>query len=282
LSAPEIRFDGQVALVTGAGRGLGRAYATLLAARGASVVVHDAGLTIDGSGADRSVADAVTEEIIRQGGVATASYELLGPRAACEAVIAAALDRFGRLDVLVHNAGLVARAEIDQTDDQTWRRLLAVHVEAPFWLAAAAFPTMRRQQYGRIVLTISGVAMTADPFSADLAAYAMGKGAQFGLMNALAGAGEGHGIRVNAISPVAATRVYSRPVEPEELLPEQVAPAVAFLASRACAVSGAVVTAAGGRFGVGRYEVGERVEASSPEEIAALFDFRAKHAEADR
>jgi NAD(P)-dependent dehydrogenase (short-subunit alcohol dehydrogenase family) len=267
-----IRFDGQVVLVTGAGRGLGRAYAKLLAARGASVLVHDAGIDVNGSGAEPSVADAVCEEITRGGGIAAPSYELLGPRTACEALVSSALDRFGRLDALVHNAGLVLRGRVDETGEETFRRLLAGHVDAPFWLAAAAFPAMRSQGYGRVVLTISGVAMRPDPFATDLAAYALCKGAQFGLMNALAGAGEEAGIRVNAISPVAATRIYSRPVDPGELTPEQVAPGVAFLASRACEVSGIVLAAAGGRFGLGRYDVGDLVEASSPERVATLVD----------
>lgn len=257
-------------LVTGAGRGLGRAYARLLALRGASVLVHDAGVAADGSGRDASVADAVVAEITEAGGSAAASYEVLGARAASDAVVAAAVDHFGRLDALVHNAGLVLRGEVDEMDEETWSRLLSVHVEAPFWLAAAAFPIMRRQRYGRIVLTISGIAMHADPFAADLAAYAAGKGAQFGLMNALAGAGEAHGIRVNAVSPVAATRAYTQPFESGTLTPEQVAPGVAFLASSVCDVSGIVLAAVDGRFGVGRYGVSEMVEASSPEEVAAL------------
>jgi NAD(P)-dependent dehydrogenase (short-subunit alcohol dehydrogenase family) len=151
-----IRFDEQVVLVTGAGRGLGRAYARLFAARGAALLVHDAGVALDGSSSDPGVADAVVDELRAGGARAEASYDDLGTRAGCMATVEAAVDRLGRVDALVHSAGLALRAPGKDVDESLWRRSMAVNLESAFWLAQAAFPTMRRQAYGRIVLTVSG------------------------------------------------------------------------------------------------------------------------------
>jgi NAD(P)-dependent dehydrogenase (short-subunit alcohol dehydrogenase family) len=266
---PTIRFDGQVALVTGAGRGLGRAYALLLAERGAQVVVHDAGMARDGSAADPSVARAVADEITALGGTAVACPEDLADRAGCEAAVTRALDRYGRLDALVHNAGLVVFGSIEDTTPADWERMTRVHVDAAFWLCRAAWPAMRARRYGRIVLTVSGVAMSPERAMDDLAAYSAGKAAQFGLMNSLAVEGAPHGIRVNAVSPVASTRMTRHPTP--DRTPEQVAPAVAFLASDRCDRSGLVVRAAGGRFSTGSYVYGQEIDlgpAPAPENVA--------------
>jgi NAD(P)-dependent dehydrogenase (short-subunit alcohol dehydrogenase family) len=274
--ASGIRFDEQVVLVTGAGRGLGRAYALSLAERGARVLVHDGGVAPDGAGFDHAPADAVVAEIQRAGGTPAAAYDDLGFSEGCDAVVAAAVERFGRLDTLIHSAGISIHRQLEETDDETWTRLVQVNAEAAFWLARAAFPIMRAQRYGRIVLTISGHAMYPDASSAELVAYAATKAAQFGLMNGLAAAGEPHGIRTNAISPVAATRMYTRDVPPGELTPEQVAPGVVFLASRQCQLSGVVLRAANGRFSVGAYAVSEGIdvgrEPATPETIAERWD----------
>lgn len=269
-SEQRILLKDQVVLVTGAGRGLGRAYAKILAERGATVVVHDAGVAMDGSGSDPSVADAVVREIREARGHAMARYENLESRDACEELIRFSAERFGRLDALVHNAGLTAYAGIEDTPPEVWERLWQVNAGAAFWLCRAAFPIMRQQRYGRIVLTVSGVAFHTHDLR-DLAAYATGKGAQFGLMNALAAEGQPHGIRVNAISPVAATRMLRRPVGPREMRPEEVAPGVVFLASSHCEFSGVVLRATNGRFSIGRYEAGAEVDLGpdpTPEAVA--------------
>jgi NAD(P)-dependent dehydrogenase (short-subunit alcohol dehydrogenase family) len=242
-----IRFDGRVAVVTGAGRGLGAAYARELAARGASVVVHDAGVDRAGEGGEPAVADAVVAEISAAGGAAIPSYENIESEEACIRVVETAVAEWGRLDVLVNNAGLVVYEGIEAADG-SWERLRRVNVDAPFHLSRAAFAVMRRNGYGRIVFTTSGIAMSAEDTRPGLAAYAAGKMAQFGLMVVFAAEGEPHGIRANAISPVAATRIYTREVKPGELEPEHVAPAVVFLASEACELNGVVLGAAGGRF----------------------------------
>ncbi len=173
----------------------------------------------------------------------------------------------------MHNAGLVVFASLEETDRVVWDRMIAIGVDAPFHLAHAAVPHMRRQGYGRIVLTTSGRAMRVEDCVPGLIAYSAAKIAQVGLMVGLAAELHDTNIRVNAISPVAATRVLRRSAP--ELLPELVAPGVAFLASSECDVSGAVLCAAGGRFSAAWWE---RIDAldlgptpASPEDIAARW-----------
>jgi NAD(P)-dependent dehydrogenase (short-subunit alcohol dehydrogenase family) len=266
-----IRFDGQVAVVTGAGRGLGAAYARLIAARGGKVIVHDAGVAQDGTGFDPSVADAVVAEIDAAGGIAAACYENLEDSGAGERIIECAISRYGRIDALVNNAGLVVFASLAETDRTIWDRIVAIGISAPFDLARAAIPYMRNQGYGRIVFTTSGRAMRVEDCVPGLAAYSAAKMAQVGLMVGLAAELRGVNIHVNAVSPVAATRVLRR--NAPELAPDLVAPGVAFLASSACTTSGAVLHAAGGRFRGAWWDRGDTIDLGpapvSPEDVAA-------------
>jgi NAD(P)-dependent dehydrogenase (short-subunit alcohol dehydrogenase family) len=169
------------------------------------------------------------------------------------------------------NAGLVVYAEINEAGE-TWERLRRVNVDAPFHLSRAAFAVMKEQRYGRLVFTTSGIAMSADDARPGLAAYAAAKMAQLGLMVVFAAEGQPHGILANAISPVAATRIYTQEARPGELGPEQVAPGVAFLASDACDVNGVVLGAAGGLFAGRRWARSHGVnfgrEPAAPEAIA--------------
>ncbi len=254
-----IRFDGRVALVTGAGRGLGRAYATAFAERGAAVVVHDAGVERGGEGGDPTVADAVVEEIRAAGGTAIASYENLSSEEGCVALVGRAAEELGRLDVVVNNAGLVIYEDVDEAH-HSWEVMRSVQIDAPFHVSRTAFPIMQRQRYGRLVFTTSGIAMSAEDTRPGLSAYCAGKMAQFGLMVVFAAEGREHGILANAISPVASTRVYTRHAEPGELEPEQVAPGVLFLASEECDVTGVVLSAAGGRFSLRSWAAGDVVD----------------------
>jgi NAD(P)-dependent dehydrogenase (short-subunit alcohol dehydrogenase family) len=271
-----LRFDDQVAVVTGSGRGLGEAYVRLLAERGARVVVHDAGVTLEGRGFDTSVADGVVNKILAAGGQAVACYENLETREGCQRVVACALEHFGRLDILVNNAGWADRTPLEGMTPELLTRILAIQVAAPLWLAQAAFPTMKRQQYGRVVLTTSGRALWTEHAWPELLGYAIGKSAQIGLMNALAAEGESYGIRVNLISPAAATRMYTQSVTPGRLRPEQVAPGVAFLASSSCTVSGIILRASDGHFSTMRWQVGPEVdfgaEVATPEMIAENWE----------
>lgn len=262
----EIRFDDRIVLVTGAGRGLGAAYARAFAARGAAVVVHDAGVEPDGTGGDPAIANAVANEI---GGVACT--ENLETEDGCRRTVAAALERFGRLDVVVQNAGLLVWEELEQAD-RSWERLRRVNVDAPFYLTQLAFEPMREQGYGRFVFTTSGRAMAMERTRPGLAAYAVGKMAHFALMVVAAAEGERYGIRANAIAPAARTRMLTRTVEPGELEPEQVAPGVLFLASERCTYSGRVLEAGGGGFDLARWTSGPGIdlgrEPAAPEALA--------------
>jgi NAD(P)-dependent dehydrogenase (short-subunit alcohol dehydrogenase family) len=267
-----IRFDGQVALLTGAGRGLGAAYAKALAVRGASVVVHDAGVEPDGTGGDPAVADAVVAGIEAAGGTAAACYENLDSEAGCLATVEFALEQFGRLDVVINNAGLLVWEELEDAH-RSWETMRRVNVDAPFHVTRAAFPVMKEQGYGRFVFTTSGRAMAVERTRAGLAAYAVGKMAHFALMIVTAREGEPYGILANAVAPAAATRMLTRPVEPGELEPDQVAPGVVFLASDRCAVSGHVLEAGGGQFDIARWTSSDDVDfGREPVEPEAIAD----------
>jgi NAD(P)-dependent dehydrogenase (short-subunit alcohol dehydrogenase family) len=261
-----IRFDDRVVLVTGAGRGLGAAYARAFAARGASVVVHDAGVEQDGTGGDPSVAQAVADEI---GGVASV-VDLEEPEAGTR-VVEQVLERFGRIDAVIHNAGLVIWEELDVAD-RSWDRMRKVSIDAPFQITRAALPAMKSQGYGRFVFTTSGRAMSHERTRPGLAAYAVAKMAAVGLTFVTAAEGEQHGILANAIAPAAATRVLTRKVEHGELEPEQVVPGVVFLAAEQCTVTGRVLEAAGGEFDVARWASSDGIdfgrEPVEPETIA--------------
>ena len=249
----QINFDNQIVLISGAGRGLGAAYALAFAQRGATVVVHDAGVRRDGSGGDETIAQSVAQQIIDQGGVAEYQVENLATKEACAALIHKVVEKHSRLDVLVHSAGLVRYNPIDQTTDDGWQRMLDINIQAPFWLCRAVWPTMKQQRYGRIVLTVSGFGLNAFDDS-DVTAYGVGKAAQFGLMNGLAGEGKRFGIQVNAISPVAATRIFRAPVKEGELTPEDVSPAVVLLGSKQCPWNGMVIRAAGKKYGLSQFQ----------------------------
>jgi NAD(P)-dependent dehydrogenase (short-subunit alcohol dehydrogenase family) len=244
------RFDGRVAVITGAGRGIGRAHALLLAERGASVVVNDLGGSMEGSGADTQPASAVATEIVAAGGVAIADNNDVATTAGAQALVDAAVDRFGRLDILINNAGIIRWAGFPDADADNLARHLAVHVAGSFNTTHAAWPHMVGQQYGRVVMTSStGIFGLPNNLS-----YATAKAAVIGMTRSLTTAGAAHGIKVNVIAPAAFTRMAGQPTDQPDapgqadMSPELVAPMVAFLAHEACPVSGEIYAAGAGRF----------------------------------
>ncbi len=246
-----LSFDGRVAIVTGAGRGIGRAYAMVLAERGAGVVVNDLGGSIEGDGADVAPAHAVASEIVAAGGAAVADASDVADQGGATALVDTALEHFGRVDVLVNNAGIVRWSGLPEVDAENLERHLAVHVVGSFNTMRAAWPHMVAQHYGRIVLTTS-TGMFGLP---DNTSYATAKAAVVGLMRSATLAGARHGITVNCIAPAAFTRMAGQGDDDTtgdpmatSMAPELVAPMTAFLAHEDCPVSGEIYTAGAGRF----------------------------------
>ena len=243
-------FEGRVAAITGAGRGIGRAYALLLASRGARVVVNDLGSSMQGVGADAGVAAAVAAEIAAAGGSAIADENDVAAPSGAQALVDAAVDNFGRVDILINNAGIIKWAGFPEVDQENLERHLAVHVVGSFNTARAAWPHMVEQGYGRIVMTTSsGIFGLPKNLS-----YATAKAGVIGLTRSLATTSQSYGIKVNLIAPAALTRMAGPAGEtdqadvPSPMAPELVAPLVAFLAHEACPVNGEMYAAGAGRF----------------------------------
>ena len=241
-----LRFAGRVAVVTGAGRGIGRAHAMLLAARGAAVVVNDRGGSMEGVGADSGPAAEVVAEILASGGTAAADTSDISSSEGGQAVVERALEEFGRIDILVNNAGIVRWAGMPEVDADNLESHLAVHVGGSFHTVRAAWPHMVEQGYGRIVMTTSS-GVFGLPTNTS---YAAAKGAVIGLTRSLATAGAKKGIKVNALAPAAMTRMAGPAPEDADatMAPELVAPMVAFLAHEDCPVTGEIYAAGAGRF----------------------------------
>jgi NAD(P)-dependent dehydrogenase (short-subunit alcohol dehydrogenase family) len=241
-----LRYDGRVAVITGAGRGLGRAHALLLAERGASVVVNDVGAELDGSSPSEQPARAVAAEITKAGGIAVADTSSVSTAEGAGAIVAGALREFGRIDIVVNNAGTTGRAAFGELDEDRLSATLASHLLGAFNVSRAAWTPMTRQGYGRIVNTTSAVGFFG---MGQATAYAAAKMGIFGLTRSLAIEGEEHGVLVNALAPIAETRmargVYG-PLAPK-LTPELVSAVLALLAHEECPVTGRVLSAGGGR-----------------------------------
>jgi NAD(P)-dependent dehydrogenase (short-subunit alcohol dehydrogenase family) len=244
----DLGFDGRVAIVTGAGNGLGRAHALLLAARGAQVVVNDLGGSVDGAGASAGPAATVAQEIEDSGGVALANTDTVAAPEGGRALVAAALEAFGRIDIVVNNAGILRdRAFHNMTPDEL-DPVLDVHLRGSFFVTLPAWRVMRERGYGRVVFTSSASGILGNFGQANYGAAKMGV---VGMTRVLAIEGGPHGIRVNAIAPMARTRMTDGLLGDmhDWLDPELVAPVAAWLAHERCSVTGEVFTVGGGRVG---------------------------------
>jgi NAD(P)-dependent dehydrogenase (short-subunit alcohol dehydrogenase family) len=242
LDVNELRFEGRVALITGSGRGLGREYALALAARGASIVVNDPGVGLLGEGGDIGPAQAVVEEITAAGGKAVATFDAVGTVAAADAIVATAIDAFGRLDIVINNGGnFLPRHRFEETTPEGFESLWRVHVLGATHVLRAAWPHMKRQSYGRIVNTASHSGYLGAAGSIE---YAAAKAAIHGLTRALSLESAEHGIAVNAIAPGAMTRPVQQiknipdSFKTGAFAPELVAPTVVWLCHEECSVNG--------------------------------------------
>ncbi len=247
----ELRFDGKVVVITGAGAGLGRSHALFFGKRGAKVVVNDLGGTSTGGGKSSVAADKVVEEIKAAGGTATANYDSVEDG---EKIIKTAIDSFGRIDVLINNAGILRDVSFKKMTKEDWDLIFRVHVNGAFRCSHAAWPYMQEQGYGRILFTASAAGIYGNFGQAN---YSAAKLALVGLSNTLAIEGEKKNVRVNTIAPIAASRL-TETILPKDVLenlkPEYVTPLVAWLAHEECQENGGLFEVGGGYFGKLRWE----------------------------
>lgn len=242
-----LRFDDRVAIITGAGHGLGRAHALLLAERGAKVIVNDLGGALDGSGASAGPAAEVAELITKNGGQAVANADNVATPEGAAAIVRAAIDAFGRLDIVVNNAGILRDRSFGRMSVEEFDAVMAVHVRGSYLVSRAAYPHMKEAGYGRLVNTSSPAGLFGNFGQAN---YSTAKMGLVGLTKTLGIEGARNGIKANAIAPVAWTRMTESilPAEFEaKFTPDRVSALVACLVHESCEVSGEVFTVGGGR-----------------------------------
>lgn len=271
----QIRFDGRVAIITGAGGGLGRAHALLLAARGAAVVVNDLGGSVNGVGGDAAAASQVVREIEAAGGQALANFDDIATPEGAQRLVDAAARAFGRVDILINNAGILRDKTLVKMEAADFEAVVRVHLLGSAWCSRAVLPLMQQQQYGRIVMTTSAAGLYGNFGQSNYGAAKLGV---VGLMNSLKLEAEKFGIRVNTVAPVALTRMteglpFARLLQ--EATPERVAAGVAYLCSQACDFSGTILAAGAGYFSTVRVVEGQglHLEADdiNPDTVAARW-----------
>ena len=275
----EIRFDGRVAIVTGAGGGLGRVYALALAKRGAKVLVNDLGGSRDGAGeGSRTPAQKVVEEIVAAGGEAVANYDNVATVEGGSRIVRAALEAFGKVDILVNNAGILRDKSLPKMEPENWQAVIDVHLNGAYNVTRPAFAVMKDKGYGRIIMTTSAAGLYGNFGQTNYSAAKMGL---VGFMNTLKLEGAKYNITVNTIAPIAASRLMADIIPPELLdtmKPEFVAPLVLFLASEGCPVTGRIYNAGVGYYGRAAVMtspgivIGDGKKVPSVEEVAAAWD----------
>jgi NAD(P)-dependent dehydrogenase (short-subunit alcohol dehydrogenase family) len=270
-----IRFDGRVAIVTGAGNGLGRAYARDLAARGARVVVNDIGGAVDGSGASAGPARTVVDEIVAAGGEAIANTDSVAERDGAAAIVATALDTWGKIDILINNAGVVRDRAFHNMPLNDFEHVVRVHLLGSAYVTHAAFPVMRANKYGRILMVTSSTGLYGNFGQAN---YGAAKAGMVGLMHTLKIESARYNINVNTIAPLAMTRMSATApmFDGADATPEQVAAMATWLVSEDCTASGGVYAATAGYYSRVRVVEGAgvrlaRSEPATAETIARRF-----------
>lgn len=246
MSDPRIDFTGRTVIITGAGNGIGKAHAMLLGARGASVVVNDIGASVKGAGASADAAQGVVDEIQAAGGTAIASTDSVADADGGEALVALAAETFGRVDAVIHNAGILRDRTFAKITPEDIDPVLDVHLRGAFHVLRPAWPHMVEQGFGRILLTTSASGLLG---TFGQASYAAGKAGLLGLMNVLSVEGARHNILANALSPTAATRMTEGLLGElaEHFDPRHVAAVAAYLVSEECSLTHHVISAGGGR-----------------------------------
>ncbi len=243
----DVRFDGRVAVITGAGGGLGKSHALEFAKRGAQVVVNDLGGSMDGSGSGNAAADIVVKEIEAGGGIAVANYDSVSNKEGGEAIIQTALDNFGRVDILVNNAGILRDRSVGKMTEEEMALVLDVHLRGAFYVSKPAFIAMKQNNYGRFVHTASAAGVFGNFGQANYGAAKMGL---VGLSNVLSQEGAKNNIKSNVIAPIAMTRMTEGIMGEMglNLDPAYVTSMVAFLASEACDFTHEIFSVGAGRF----------------------------------
>lgn len=269
----DLGFDGQVAIITGAGGGLGRSHALELARRGARVVVNDLGGAVDGSGGSDSAAQKVVDEITAAGGEAVADHNSVATPEGGEAIVQTALDSFDTVDIVINNAGILRDKTFHNMTPELLEPVIAVHLLGAFYVTGPAWKVMREKGYGRVVNTSSNSGLLGNFGQANYGAAKMGL---VGFTRVLANEGKAKGIKANAIAPVAKTRMTEDLLGPmgDKLEPSEVTPTVIYLAHEECPVNGEVYSVAGGV--VSRYFIGLTQgwysEGHSPEDVRDNFE----------
>jgi len=260
-----MRFDGKVVIITGAGVGLGKAYALEFAALGAKVVVNDLGGKKDGQGGDGKVADAVVAEIKAKGGEAVANYNSVVDGAA---IVKTAIDSYGRIDIIVNNAGILRDAAFHKMTEQDYDLIMAVHLKGTYNVTRAAWPYMRSQNYGRVVFVTSAAGLYGNFGQANYSAAKLGI---VGLCNTLAEEGKKNNIKCNTIAPLAASRMTEGIMPPamlKALKPEFVSPLVLYLSHETCAESNGIFEIGAGWISKVRFQRSKGI-AIPPETLTA-------------
>jgi NAD(P)-dependent dehydrogenase (short-subunit alcohol dehydrogenase family) len=242
----DLGFDGKVALITGAGGGLGRQHALMLASRGALLVINDLGGSVDGSGSDKGAAERMVDEIKALGGEAVADTNSVATPEGGAAIVKSAIDAFGRVDVVINNAGILRDKSFNKMEPELLNPVLDVHLKGAFYVTQPAFIQMREQGYGRIISTSSAAGIFGNFGQTNYGAAKMGL---VGLTRVLAVEGAKYNIRANAIAPLAFTRMTEDILGPlgEKLDPGLVSPLVTYLAHESCESTGRVYSVGGGR-----------------------------------